>query len=141
VLFIKHRVNDIGANYYKTERIEVDVWGEDLRPGHDGPNGAPLTKELIKNEYIWFHAKDLGAFMRLLQEHAYNFFMHDKEPQAQVSNGQIWTTIPELVDGNTVFMDVKGTAYTPKQILMILHAQEICSDDCETWKRIIDEKR
>lgn len=141
MLFIKHRVNTGKAK----ESIEVDVhyFKDKLWLGHDEPEKL-MPEPLLHNTNVWFHAKDVSAYKRLLVAKTMRpvkCFVHAAESIAPVNGGFFWTMHPELVDEKTVFMDVRGRHYLPFETALILGAYGICSDNIEVWRDLYNGHR
>ena len=71
--------------------VEVDIWFEKNKfyLGHDNPK-YEIEDEFIKIKNIWFHAKNIEAFNKLLNLNV-NCFWHQNDDVTLTSNGFIWT--------------------------------------------------
>lgn len=104
MLFISHRGNLNGANKDLENKpsyilkaleekfdVEVDIWFEKNKfyLGHDNPK-YEIENKFIKIKNIWFHAKNIEAFNKLLNLNV-NCFWHQNDDVTLTSNGFIWT--------------------------------------------------
>lgn len=71
---------------------EVDVWYEDKRfyLGHDQPQ-YPVDLKFLANPKFWCHAKNLPAFLHLLDHDLIHCFWHDYDLVALTSKHYLWT--------------------------------------------------
>lgn len=120
----------------------MDVWGLDgeLFIGHDKPYLSVMPKEFINNSGVWAHAKNIEALKILSGNCQCKLFTHDREPIAIVEGGFFWTTNPDNVCQKTIFMDVEGVRYSPREIVNILTAHGICSDRLDPWRALCKMK-
>ena len=79
--------------------VEVDIWyikkNSQLFFGHDEPKyPIELTENLINNDKIWWHTKNLEALeycINIGPNIIPNFFWHQEDDFTITSNGYIWT--------------------------------------------------
>ena len=104
MLYISHRGNLEGVNPKDENRpdyvinalnnnfhVEVDTWliKDTFFLGHDNAE-YPVNIEFIKNKNLWFHAKNINAFHKLLKLKVICFW-HQNDDVTLTSNGFIWT--------------------------------------------------
>ncbi len=76
--------------------VEVDVWkiGDDEEDsfflGHDRPEHA-VRLQLLDNDKVWCHAKNLEALEALLLLDVPHVFWHENDKYTVTSCGKIWT--------------------------------------------------
>lgn len=100
--------------------VEVDVWKLDdgLYLGHDCPM-QPIENWILKEENVWFHAKDFGALRLLTFTGKKNVFYHTDEDVVLTSKGHMWASprhripgaicvLPELYPDDPVPEDALG---------------------------------
>ena len=144
--FISHRGNINGKNLelennptYIKEAIkkgydvEIDVWFIDtFYLGHDKPE-YKVTKNFLKNNKLWCHAKNLLA-LENLQKLKTKYFWHQEDDYTLTSNGFIWTYPGKK-------LSKKSICVLPelKKIRIPKHISGICSDKIEKYKKKFDD--
>lgn len=104
MIFISHRgninrINEKDENkpsyilnaLEKNFDVEVDIWLKDnsFFLGHDEPQ-YKVDENFIKTKRLWFHAKNIDAFHKLLDLKSVCFW-HQNDEVTLTSNGFIWT--------------------------------------------------
>jgi hypothetical protein len=104
MIFISHRGNTDGINVKNENKpsyifnalkknfdVEVDIWLIDnsFYLGHDEPQ-YKVDINFIKTKGLWFHAKNIDAFNKLLNLKSVCFW-HQEDEVTLTSNGFIWT--------------------------------------------------
>jgi len=88
--------------------VECDVMSHhnELFLGHDVPNEKITGELLAQSDSIFFHAKDVTAYL-MLKSLQVNTFMHDVDLVALTSLGQLWC-FPGICpnDQNAIWLDL-----------------------------------
>ena len=87
--------------------VELDVWmiNDKLVLSHFFPNNLDdhdvATSELIKDERVWWHAKNLDALNYFLKFEL-NVFWHESDSFTLTKHGYIWTQLGDRLSENSI---------------------------------------
>jgi hypothetical protein len=86
------------------QHIEIDVWliNDKLFLGHDKPEFM-VTKNYLKNDLFWCHAKNLDALQYMLDNDIHCFW-HQTDDFTITSKGFIWTFPNKPVTKNSIIV-------------------------------------
>ena len=115
MLYISHRGNLDGADPKQENKpeyifnalkknfdVEVDIWliKDSSYLGHNNPEHL-IDMEFIKKKQLWFHAKNIDAFHKLLKLNV-TCFWHQNDDVTLTSNGFIWTYPGKKLTKNSI---------------------------------------
>lgn len=89
--------------------VEIDVWYADSQYylGHDAPI-YQVSSDFVKQSSLWCHAKNLNAFMNLLNDKTICFW-HQEDDYTLTSNDFIWTYPGKEVNIKCIIVDTTPT--------------------------------
>ena len=141
MILISHRGNIDGVNKLKENKIdyineaikngfdvEIDVWyqKDEFYLGHDNPVDK-VSKDYLKNNSLWCHAKNFGSLQKMLENGIHCFF-HDTDKYTLTSKNYIWA-FPGIDGGeNTIAVKPEGKNLNLKKF------SGICSDNIINYK-------
>ncbi len=105
--------------------VEVDVWQTENGTflGHDGPQYL-ISKELLLQNKIWCHAKNIEAIVEL-QRIGAHYFWHQKDDITLTSKNYIWTYPGVPLTNNSICVMPESYGPLEKDLIGI---KGICSD-------------
>lgn len=151
---IAHRGNTIGPSdlentnkhiqsaLHKGYHVEADVRYVDgnLLLGHDAPKEM-LNLDLLFDERMYFHCKDVKSYMFFETKlfGVSNYFMHDVDPLAITSTGELWVHPNYISDfRKTSIEKVLAIAVVPETLYGNKEAFNdwygVCTDYCEAYR-------
>ena len=141
LILISHRGNTNGPNpnmenkpeyvldaKLKGYDVEIDVWyqNDEFYLGHDNPVDK-VSKDYLKNNSLWCHAKNFESLQKMLENGIHCFF-HDTDKYTLTSKNYIWA-FPGIDGGeNTIAVKPEGKNLNLKKF------SGICSDNIINYK-------
>lgn len=149
MIYIAHRGNIDGRNeslentIYSIHKcldmnlhVEVDIWYVDnvLYLGHDQP-ATKIKVELLQNEKIWCHAKNIEALLYLARYDDIHYFWHENDAYTITSKKIIWAYPGQPVNNKSICVKPELYNYSNYELL---NALGICSDNILYYMKYAD---
>lgn len=121
--------------------VEVDVWMEHgkLYLGHDYGQYWVQNEEMLRDERIWIHAKNLDALTYLLENFKEpHIFWHQEDDYTLTSKGTIWTYPGKAVSRSSIIV-----ALEPWDIEEAFNEKPmgICTDNPEYLRSLLEKTK